>query len=241
MELAHGWPPSPLYGLSTAFYLGLMVWVMMSAPWHELNRPRALHLWLGTTVLLVALWVIYAGARIGLNCHLLGATLVTLMFGPELAILSLGLVLATLTAANAHGIPLGPPIFADLLAFPAHAISLIFVPVLVTHFIHGWARSKMPRPVFGFIFLNVFFAAIAAMVMSGLAWGGWLLLTSVYTWPTLVSDFLPYYTLLAWAEAFLTGIVISLLAVYRPAWLKGFNGAVYVRAGSHSHQMGSRS
>ena len=59
--------------------------------------PAQLNVWLGTIVVLMLVWSMKAGVRPGLNLHLLGATVFTLMFGRQLAIIGLSIVLAAVT------------------------------------------------------------------------------------------------------------------------------------------------
>jgi uncharacterized membrane protein len=57
-------------------------------------RFGQLNVWLGTVVLLILVWSMKAGVKPGLNMHLLGATIFTLMFGRQLAVIGFSLVLA---------------------------------------------------------------------------------------------------------------------------------------------------
>jgi len=52
------------------------------------------HVFLGASVLLMFLWTIRGGLAPGLGVHLLGATVLTLMFGWRLALLAMALALA---------------------------------------------------------------------------------------------------------------------------------------------------
>ena len=76
------------------------LWCLRGAPWRDLADSGRLNVWLGTTVLLILVWSMKAGVKPGLDMHLLGATMFTLMFGPRLAILGLSLVLAGVTLNN---------------------------------------------------------------------------------------------------------------------------------------------
>ena len=86
----HGW----LWWVLAA----VLGWAIWSAPWQVLRMPNILHLFLAACVLVLAFWQIKAGIRPGLNLHILGATLLTLLFGPWFALLGLMLVLLLATA-----------------------------------------------------------------------------------------------------------------------------------------------
>jgi uncharacterized membrane protein len=51
----------------------------------------------------------------------------------------------------------------------------------------------------------------------------------VYSFQYLAADYLPWFALMAWAEAFTTGAAITLMVVYRPAWVATFDDARYLR------------
>ena len=60
-----------------------------NAPWRVLLANRVLqHMLFGATVLLTVMWSIRAGISPGLGIHFLGLTVLTLVFGWDLAILS---------------------------------------------------------------------------------------------------------------------------------------------------------
>jgi uncharacterized membrane protein len=51
-----------------------------------------------------------------------------------------------------------------------------------------------------------------------------------YSLDYLLAHYTPYATLmLSWAEAFSTGMAITVMAVYRPAWLETFDDARYIQ------------
>ena len=48
-------------------------------------------------------------------------------------------------------------------------------------------------------------------------------------WTGLRESFLPYGLLLAWGEAFLTGLLTAIFVVYEPRWMATFDDARYLR------------
>jgi uncharacterized membrane protein len=54
------------------------------------------------------------------------------------------------------------------------------------------------------------------------------LTTGVYSFDYLAENYLPFYFLMAWAEAFSTGMIITLLVVYRPEWVATFDDHRYL-------------
>ncbi|MDD3530552.1 MAG: energy-coupling factor ABC transporter permease [Gallionellaceae bacterium] len=205
---------------STAFWLllaGLAVLMWRRANWAMLKSPANLNVLLGATVALLGLWLIKAGIRPGLNFHLLGATALTLMFRPWFAILALGLVIAGLTAVN-----------GEFNAYPANLLMMGVLPVTVSWAIYRMVDRRLANHVFIYIFLNCFFGAGLAMASVGLASTAYAVGAGVYSFSYLADNYLPFYFLMAWAEAFATGMIMTLLVVYRPDWVATFDDRRYL-------------
>lgn len=189
------------------------------APWQRLGEASLLHVWLAMCVGLMVLWSIKAGIKPGLDLHLLGATLFTLMFGPWLALAGLAVVLAGITLAGHAGWG----------SFGANLLLMAALPVLFTHLVYSVADRRLPNHLFIYIFVDAFACAGAAILLSGLAATLLLSLSGVYAGSYLGRSFLPYYLLVGWSEALLTGMAVTLMTAFRPAWLSTFDDARYLR------------
>jgi len=55
-----------------------------------------------------------------------------------------------------------------------------------------------------------------------------LMVAGVYTWDYLAAEYLPYFLLLGFSEAWLSGMVMTLFVVYRPNWVGTFDDASYL-------------
>ena len=51
---------------------------------------------------------------------------------------------------------------------------------------------------------------------------------AVYPAPTLLDDYLPYYVLLGFAEAWLNGAMVTIMVVYLPHWVGSFDDRRYI-------------
>lgn len=195
----------------------VMAWALWSAPWQVVRKPTILNLILGACVLVLAFWQIKAGIRPGLNLHLLGATLLTLLFGPWFALLGLMLVLllATFWDGAWH-------------AFALNALLMGVVPVTVSWTVYRLADRYMPHNLFIYIFINAFFGAGLAIALTGLAATTVLSAMGAYTFTDLAHTYLPYFLLIAWSEAVTTGMLITILVVYRPQWVATFDDKQYI-------------
>ena len=200
--------------LILALVLGSAVW---QAPWRMLAKPGILNLILAACVLVLFYWQVKAGIRPGLNLHLLGGTLLTLLFGPWFALLSIMLVLLLTTFWN-----------GDWYAFAVNWLLMGVVPVGVSWLIYRLADSRLPNNLFVYVFINAFIGAALAMVATGLAICIFLTAIGAYSWHDLAQSYLPYFILMAWSEAVTTGMMLTLMVVYKPHWVATFDDKHYI-------------
>lgn len=209
--------PGALAWLLNTLALLLLLAAGWRAPWRRLGDSARLNLWLGACVGMMLLWSIKAGIKPGLDFHLLGATLMTLMFGPTLALLGLGIVLIGVTLAG----------MAGWTALGANLLLMAALPVAFSHALYRQAERRLPPHLFIYILLDAFIGAALAMTLSGVAATLLLALAGVYPWHYLADHYLPYYALMCWSEAMLTGMAATMMTVYRPGWLATFDDARY--------------
>ncbi|HEY3326276.1 MAG TPA: energy-coupling factor ABC transporter permease [Novimethylophilus sp.] len=182
-------------------------------------KAGLLHLWLVSCVALMLVWSIKAGIKPGLDFHLLGATLLTLMFGPCLAIVALAVVLVGVTLAGTAG----------WMSLGINLLIMAALPVLFSYAVYSQAHYKLPRHVFVYVFLDAFFTAGLAICLSGVTAILVLAGSGAYTLQFLGSNYLTYFILMGWPEALLTGMAAMLMVVYRPQWLATFSDELYLR------------
>lgn len=206
-------------------YVLLLLWAVRTAPWKRLaegHNGSQTHVWMGAIVVLTLVWSLKAGAKPGLHLHLLGVTAFTLMFGRQLALLGLSLVLAAVTFnAGLKGIE-------GWQAFALNALALIVVPVFVAHAVLRCVERWLPPNIFIYFFGAAFFGGALAAVSSGLFSGLLFWGAGLYGFDLLMSDYLPFYILLGFAEAWLNGAAITLMVVYYPSWVGSFDDRRYL-------------
>lgn len=198
------------------------LWCLRTAPWRRLADSGQLNVWLGTIVMLTLAWSLKAGVKPGLSLHLLGATMVTLMFGRQLAIAGLSLVLAGVTANSAW---LGQ---GGWEAYALNALILAVFPVFVADAIRRAMERWLPANFFVYVFVAAFFGAAFVVVATGVLACSALWLAGVYPAAMLLEDYLQYYVLLAFAEAWYNGALITLMVVYYPHWVGSFDDRRYL-------------
>ena len=211
--------------LASAWYVGaflplalVWLWCLRHLPWQRLKDSGSQHVWLGTIVALSILWSMRAGVQPGLNFHLLGATACTLMFGPELAILALSVVLAAV-ALNSH---------LAWSAYGLNALVMVVLPVGVSQLLIKGVERFLPQQFFVYIFVATFFGATLTVLATGLGSTLLLLVAGPYTADYLFSQYFPYFLLLAFSESFITGMCLTLMVVYRPEWVSSFDDKRYL-------------
>lgn len=211
------------WALGAAFPLLLVwFWCIRTAPWKRLADSGQSNVWLGTVVLLALVWSMKAGVKPGLNLHLLGATMFTLMFGRQLAIIGLSLVLGAVTLNwDLQGHP-------GWTAYALNALVLAVFPPLLADAIRRGMERWLPLNFFIYVFVAAFFGAAAAVIGTGVLASTLLWLANVYPAGALLDDYLPYFVLLGFAEAWLNGAMVTIMVVYLPHWVGSFDDRRYI-------------
>jgi len=190
-------------------YVMVMLAILLRAPWRRLTDPTTSHLFLGTCVALMVIWSIKAGVDPGLNFHILGTTLLTLMFGSLAAILAVSLVLVGVSSYGMSGWE----------AFSLNALLMGAVPAWVSISVYRLVQRFLPPHLFIYIFVCGFFGAALAMAATGIASTAVFVASGTYSLDQLLHQYLPYFLLMVFPEAILTGSAVALLVVYRPHWI----------------------
>jgi len=197
--------------------LGLVILLVRRAAWSMLLDRANLNIFLGATVAVLGLWLIKAGIKPGLNFHLLGATALTLMFRPLFALLALGLITAAISLWQ-----------GQYAAFAANWVMMGALPVAISWTIYRLVDSRLPNHLFVYIFLNAFFGGAVTVMLLGLASTAYIAVAGVYPLQYLLEEYLPYYLLISWGEAFATGMMVTLMVVWRPEWVSTFDDKRYL-------------
>lgn len=193
-------------------------WIFRTAHWRRLLDSHQLNALLGAAVVLTLLWSMNAGVKPGLNLHLLGAMATTLIFGPQLALVVLALALAGVTLNGS----------VEWSSYPVNFLVMGIIPVFV-----GWGYFRtverwLPKHFFVYIFVNAFLGAAAVVLVQGMVATLMLFSAGAYPADLLLSEYLPFFLLLGFAEAWLSGMTLTLLVVYRPEWVDSFDDRSYL-------------
>ena len=209
--------PPAWHLLALLLTVGVLAWCWRTGPWADIRQGVRIHVLLGVAVVLMPLWTMKAGVKPGLDLHILGAMAATLTLGPQLAIVALGLTLLGVTVNGA----------LPWLAWPINFVLMVVWPVLVARLIHRLVERSLPNHFFVYLFVGAFLGAAITVMLQGLGSSLAMALAGAYPLDDLASNYLPYFLLLGFAEAWLSGGALTLMVVYRPDWVATFDDRRY--------------
>jgi uncharacterized membrane protein len=213
-------PASLVWSCNILFILTVLV-AAQRAPWKKIaSQQESQHVFLGAIVLLLTIWGIKAGISPGLGFHHLGATLFTLMFGWELAII--GLLVTLASSLFLLDIP-------DWASLGINGLMSITIPVITSYGILKLSHRWLPDNFFIYIFICAFFGAGIAIAASRFAAIALLFTIDAYPSAKLVEESLQYIPLFMFPEAFVTGMLITIFVVYKPTWVFTFDDDRYLK------------
>ncbi|WP_137939348.1 energy-coupling factor ABC transporter permease [Chitinivorax sp. B] len=192
--------------------------VLYAAPWRALVDTTKINAWLGGSIVVAMFWVLRAVVQDGLTLHMLGATVLTLMVGPWLALLGLGIVLLALTILG----------LLDAGCLGLHWLLLGGLPVGVSYILLRLGQRYLPSNYFIYIFVNAFMGAALSMLAVGVATAWLYQLIGLEPAGFQFGETVLYFLLMGWAEAFTSGTVMTLIVVYCPQWSVTFDDARYL-------------
>jgi len=204
-----------LTGIEIAMALACMVMALWFRPWRMLAGPLLTPA-LAALALLPWLWLLPQKMPQGLQVQLSGACLLVLMLGWPLAVLVLsGVVLAVWLLGHSE---------------PAAALSqwvwIGLVPATLALGIGALLRRWLPPNPFVYTLGRGFIGTAAAVFLSG------VLLETAQQWAggapheqALVARWL-----MAWGDAFLTGMFSAIFVAFAPQWLATWSDERYLKS-----------
>ena len=214
-------------GLLTPFWM-ILGWIVVlpvlfgalrKADWHGLRANHVGWPYVFALVALIVVWATRAGIYPGLNIHLLGAMILTLMFGPELALLGMAFLVLLATTLGLGGWE----------SLGVNLLVLSLVPVGTAYGILRVVEKHLPGHFFIYIFVVAFIGSALTIAATSAVVALMLLSSGAYGWHFLVENWLISMVLGAWGEALSTGMLITLMVVYRPGLVCTFDDARYLK------------
>jgi uncharacterized membrane protein len=201
-----------------ALALPVVVSALRAAHWRRLGESGLAHVWCGGIFFLVALWSLQATVGGGYTFHLLGVTALTLAMGPALALAGSALAVALLIGVRGGLWLNGGIVFLAMAA----------LPVAVSWLVLRLAERRLPPNFFVYVFVAAFFGSALAYGAAGLAGATLLTLAAGMPAGLVFGEYVPYLLYLAFGEATVTGMVLTLAVVYRPHWVATFDDTRYL-------------
>ena len=202
------------------FVFGLILYrAVRYAPWRTLlDNGIMVNALVGLLFGAFIFWQFNAGIRPGFNFHILGSTLFMLMFGWQIATVSITLLMfATWLRADIGLITLG-----------INGLLMIVIPVLFSDWLLRFSKRYLPKNLFLFVLWNGFFCSMLSIVLNVVATTLLLLLLSHYTWGEIQHHYLVATPIIMLTEGFVTGMMITAFVVFQPQAVMNFNDEEYL-------------
>ncbi|QEP44001.1 hypothetical protein D5085_13265 [Ectothiorhodospiraceae bacterium BW-2] len=199
-------------------YGAVLLASLFTAPWHKVRSLENLNILLLSTALLSVVWQLKIGLHPSLGFHLLGATLFTLMFGWQFALMALTLILLVTFGVS------------DML-WPAlgwSGLISVIIPILFSYTLLKVAQSHLPHNFFIYVLLNGFLCGGLSLLLAVGSTASLLLLTESYSWEFLSTKYLPFLPMMMLVEGFFSGMLITSLVIFRPEWVSTFDDRRYL-------------
>jgi uncharacterized membrane protein len=159
-----------------------------------------------------------AGIHPGLNFHLLGGTLLMLMFDWPLAIIGGSLVMLGTSLSSMH----------EFNSFSLNALLMVIMPVGISYGVLHLSVRYLPHHFFIYAIFNGFFTGGLAMLITVVLTSLLLMLFGLYTFDFLTLKYLPFAPMMIFAEGFFTGMLATSMALFRPQWIITFDDKRYL-------------
>lgn len=201
----------PWLWVSHAVFTTCVVLCLYYLPWRWFKQHY--NVFFAFVVVLMILWTIRAGIKPGFEYHYLGATLFTLLFGWQLAIIGMSLVMLGNILAGLS--------YWQSLSF--NLLLMAVLPVMSSWFFYVQMTRRLPHHYFIYVFVGAFFNAAIAIALSVFSASLLLVAGHTYSLDVVMYEYTPYISLMVYPEAFLTGLLIIIMSIYFPDQVYTFN------------------
>lgn len=200
--------------LETALALLALASAMALRPWRMLRGPLLTPA-LAALALLPWMWLLPQKLPPGMQVQFSGASLLVLMLGWPLAVPALALVALAVWGLGR----------ADAAAVLTQYVWIGLVPATLAMVVGGVLRRWLPPNPFVYTLGRGFFGTALAVFLAGVLFE-WL-----YQWlgGVTLHDALVARWLMAWGDAFLTGLVVAVFVAFAPQWLATWSDERYLK------------
>lgn len=199
-------------------FFPLLIYAIWRAPWRHFLDPNDTNIFFFSCLALFLLWQLGGGITAGMEFHLLLVTTITLMFGWQFATIAISIIQLFLTLTG----------YSEWFAYSLNALCNGIVPIGITYALYWFALVWLPRHFFIYIYICAFLGGALSMLASRLI-GMWILLSSQTYALTDLGDEPLFIIVMLFPEAFINGMLITLLVVYKPQWVSSFSDKRYLQ------------
>lgn len=211
--------PSDLLWLANFLFAVLLGKALWRAQFSALlSNQWRVHALVGLTIWVFLFWQLSAGVRPGFNFHLIGATLLLLLFGRHVAIVLLSLVMTATFWRNGF----------DFLSLGLNGLVMIALPVYFSEQVLHFSQRNLPKNLFMFVLGNGFACAGAAMTLIVLTASFLLAAFTSNTWDNVLHNYLVFSPVIILVEAFTNGVLTTAFTVFAPQCVLNFNDKDYL-------------
>lgn len=212
LHLANAW------FLAHWIYWPIILFALYRAPWSILLQNDSSNIFFAACVAVFFLWHLNVVVEDGLNIHLLGSTVLTLMFRWQMALISNALIVCAMTLTT----------MADFQAFAMNGLLTGVLPVTISYLIWRLNEWYLPANYFVYIFIAAFLSAGLSILATGFVSYSILDMLENQLTIEMLDQYLMTFIPIMYPEAFLTGAVISVFVIYKPEWIATFDDRRYL-------------
>lgn len=199
-------------------YWPVLLWAIYRAPWPIILQKDSSNILFASCAVLFLFWHLRINLEDGLSIHLLGSTILTLMFRWQVALMSNAIILLGITLTSQ----------ADFQAFAMNAILMGVIPIGITHFFWRINERFLPANYFIYIFFAAFLAGGVSILTTGYISYRLLSLLPNPLIEEVLDQYMMIFIPIMYPEAFISGAVISIFVIYKPEWIATFDDRRYL-------------
>jgi uncharacterized membrane protein len=205
--------------LTCALYAYFLFRAVRSAPWRKLlDNGTMVNALVALLIGAFVFWQFNVGIRPGFNFHILGATLFMLLFGWQIAVVGLSLVMLVTWVYGGM----------NLLTLGVNGLLMIALTVLFGDWLLRFSKKNLPKNLFLFVLLNGFVCAWLTIMLNVGVTTLLLLLLSPHSWWQIQHYYLVATPILMLTEAVATGMLITAFTVFQPEAVMNFSDEEYI-------------
>lgn len=205
-----------------AFWANFIYWPIFAlaiwrAPWSILKQKDSSNILFATCAVIFLFWHLKVEVSEGLSIHLLGSTILTLMFRWQVAVMANALIVLGITIET-----------GEYSAYAMNGLLTGVWPIMLSYLMWRLNERLLPANYFIYIFFAAFLAAGLSMISAGIL--SWQLLhhSATLLSEEILEQYLLIFIPIMYPEAFITGGVISIFVVYKPEWIATFDDRRYL-------------